>query len=238
VRFPNETYQMNQTASRWFLGRFFSPMALALFLCLAGCGHATRTASQADSPGAIPRSTSITGDYDRDDDYPNKPTSDGDDDDSKPTDRDQDSDNPGNSYFDSDDRSLRDFGRVAPPADRRAITRLVKRYFAAAAAHDGAAACAMILPALAKTAPETLGRPPGPSYARGTTCAAVISRIFIHYHRQLAAHLPTLEVSDVRVRGDSCVVVMAFKSLPGREIRLVRERRVWRMAAWLDTELP
>jgi hypothetical protein len=213
-------------------------MVLALFLCLAGCGHTGRTAIRADSPGAVPLSPSITGDYDRDDDHPGQPLSDGDNDDSKPTDRDQDSDNPSNSYFDGDDRSVRDFGHAAAPGDRRTITRLVRRYFAAAAAHDGATACAMIITGLASSATEDLGRPPGPSYARGTTCAEVISKIFIHYHRQLAAHLPTLKASDVRVHGDSAVVVMAFKALAGREIRLVRERGVWRMGAWLDGELP
>jgi hypothetical protein len=205
-----------------------------------GPGHPGAKAAQRSSPGAIPPSPSVTGDYDPDDErfHNRKHGSDADNDDAKPTDRDNDSDNRTHSYFDADDRSMRDFGRAASTRDRRAIERLVWRYFAVADAEDGATACTMIVSTLARAIPEDLGRGAGPLYARGATCGAVVSKIFVHYHRQIAAHVPTLAVSDVRVSGDRGVAVMAFKGLPGRLMHVVRERGTWMVGGVLDLELP
>jgi hypothetical protein len=219
------------------------PVVVALCLCVAACGAASHGAGSTSrsASAAVGPSPSITGDYDGDDDYGAKLQSDGDNDDSTmPKDRDNDNvgDDSGNSYFDADDEVVRLSGHVASAVDRTAITRLVKRYFAVANAEDGMTACSMIVSSFAKSVPETLGRPPGPPYARGTTCAAVMSKVFAHYHRQLAAHATTLEVNGVRVDRGIGVAVLAFRTLPGRQIRVAREGGVWRMDALLDLELP
>lgn len=194
----------------------------------------------ATSTELAPASSSITGDYDGDDDHANKLNyNDADNDDStKRKDRDNDSDNAGNSYYDSDDATVRGYGRAANGRDRRTIAALVSRYFAAAAREDGATACSMIVKVYANSVPEDLGRPPGPPYSRGGTCAAVLSKLFYHYHRQLAAHAAQLEVTSVRTGQGRAVAVLGFKTLPGRALWVAREGSVWKVDALLDLELP
>lgn len=182
----------------------------------------------------------LTGDYDGDD-HSGEHYGDADNDDSnrpKDRDRDNDSDSNGRSYYDGDDDSVRDFGHAANTADRRAITSVVERYYAAVAREDGATACSVIVSSLANTVPEDLGRPPGPDFARGNTCAVVMSKVFREFGRQLRAYAARLEVTGVRLEGDHGVAVLGFKSLPGRQIRVAREGGVWKMDALLDSELP
>jgi hypothetical protein len=224
------------------------PATVALCLCVAACGStsqgvgsASRSASGAatEAAGGGPASSNITGDYDGDDDYSNQRSNDGDNDDStKPKDRDNDSDSSGKSYFDSDDSSVRGFGHAADSAEGRTIASLVRRYFAAANAGDGATACSIMVPGIARSVPEDIGGPAGPLYARGTTCAVVMSKAFVHYHRQIAAHAATLRIAAVRVKRGNGVAVLAFNRLPGREIHVAREGDVWKIQATLDAELP
>jgi hypothetical protein len=216
---------------------------VALCVWLTACGgvshRVTSGASVTTTAVTVPPSPSVTGDYDGDDEKGKRSHSEGDNDDSTtPKDGDNDSDNSTHSYFDSDDASVRSFGRAASEADGKTIATLVRRYFRAADAADGAKACAMIVPTFAKSVPETLGRPPGPPFARGATCGAVMSKVFAHYRRQLAAHAPALRVSSVRVRGNEGVAVLAFKHLPGRQLHVARAGGVWMIDGLLDIELP
>jgi hypothetical protein len=216
-------------------------LSTVVLLCmsLSACGSRRVTGSTFTSTAieAAPIQNTVTGDYDSDD-YNNVAHSgDGDNDDSKPQDRDNDSDNTTGSYYDRDDTARR-FGHAARASDKQAITALVRRYYAAAVAEDGAAGCSMIIAAVAKSVPEDLGRPPGPPYLRGTTCPAVVSKLFKQNRRQLAAYATALEVTSVRVEHDNGVAILGFKALPGRQVRLAREGGVWRFEALLDSELP
>jgi hypothetical protein len=181
----------------------------------------------------------LTGDYDNDD-YTGEHFGDGDNDDStRRKDRDNDFDNSSGSYYDSDDAEARDFGHAADLTDRLAVTSLVRRYYAAAASADGATACSLLAPALSSSVAEDLGRsPPGPSFARGSTCAVVMSKIFKEFARQLRAFAARLQVTSVRVQGERGVAVLGFGSLPGRQLRVRREGDTWTVAALLDSELP
>jgi hypothetical protein len=212
-----------------------------------GCGKSgkapsvSRLASSKPRPTAtVPPSPSITGDTDSDDEANARSASDGDNDDSKPTDQDNDSDSNGRSYFDADDAQFRRYGHAANRHDRRAIATLVERYYDAAAARDGVSGCALMAAPLAGSLAQTLAGPAGPPYTRGagSACPAVLKAAFVHYHRQLAAHLPTLSVSDVRVEGSDGNVVLAFRGLPGRFIGVARERGAWKIDAVVDLELP
>jgi hypothetical protein len=222
-----------------------TPLATVLCLSVAGCGGTSRGStgraqhSVASHTEKFPVSASISGDYDGDDDYGTKLRGDADNDDSrKPKDRDNDSDSNGKSYFDSDDDSVRHFGRPADAVDRNEVARLVMLYFAAANAEDGGNACAMLVPSLAKSLPETLGGAAGPPYAQGNTCARVMSGVFAHYHPQLAAHAASLRVSSVRVDHGKGVAILAFKALAGRQIHVTQEGVLWRINGPLDIELP
>jgi len=219
--------------------------ALCLFVTACGGSSASQSNSVAGSRGFtatssnIGPSQSISGDYDSDDDYNDKLHGDADNDDStKPKDRDNDSDNTSNSYYDKDDNVVLHYGHATNAQDRRTITALVKRYFAAAARQDGASACSMIASSLANSVAETLGGKAGPAYSRGNTCAAVMSKLFYHYHRQLAAHESQLEVTAVRLDGPKGIAVLGFKTLPGRQLHVARENAVWKIDALLDLELP
>ncbi len=192
-----------------------------------------RSRAQTSSPGPI------SNDYDNDDTHPPSPLNDADDDDKAATDGDGDADNSSNSYFDRDDSALK-FGHAASGPQAAAISALVRRYTAAAAHEDGAAACAMLASSLAGTVVETLGGSAGPSFSRGSTCAAVLTKTFTFYHRQLGAHAAALRALDVRIRANEGVAVLSYgkPALPGRFIRVERTRGAWRVDQLLDEELP
>jgi hypothetical protein len=154
---------------------------------------------------------------------------------------DRDKDNDGiHASFDSDNNSsVLDFGHEANASEKRTITALVKHYYAAAAAEDGAKACSMIYSTFAEAIPEDYGTsPPGPSFARGTTCPAVMTKVFKHFHNQVAIKFAKLDVSRVRTKERQGLAILRFGTLPEREIRVTREGHTWKIEALLDSELP
>jgi hypothetical protein len=129
------------------------------------------------------------------------------------------------------------YGHAASAADTRSITTLLRRYYAIARAGDGAQACTMIDPGLAKAAPVDYGQF-GPGYLRGSkTCAAVMSRLFKHEHRLISAEIPHLKFMSVRLEGSRGLILLGFGSLPERQITVVREGGVWKLAVLLDGEV-
>lgn len=222
------------------------PLAvLAACLLAAGCGGCGRTSRRARLTSAATRGEqTVTApgeetklDYDRDTDgaHPDQ------DELSKPPpgDRDGDFDSAAKTRFDSDDGSVVHFGRAASASETAQIAPLIRRYYRYAAAGNGAGACSMLYSTFAEAVPEDYGTsPPGPAYARGTTCAAVLTAIFRHYHAEIAARLPLLRVSLVRIKERQGVAVLSFGAMPEREIHVVREGHAWRMLALTDDRLP
>jgi hypothetical protein len=140
---------------------------------------------------------------------------------------------------DTKNNSVLDFGHAASASEKQTITALVKRYYAAALAGDGAKACAMLYSTLAEAVPEDYGQsPPGQPYMRGTTCPAVMALLFKHFHKQLAVEVPVLKVSRVRLDEHHGLAVLTFGNLPERDISVAREGHVWKIEALLDSELP
>jgi hypothetical protein len=138
-----------------------------------------------------------------------------------------------------DDSTVTDYGQPADAALTRTITAIAKRYFAAAAAADGAATCPLIVLDLVAAIPGNFGKAPNPSYMRGNTCAEVCSKLFKHMHRQLAAEAGGLEIAGVRATHPTVYVLMAFKNSPYRRyIALEREDGTWKFEAMLDSEYP
>src|SRR5690242_11761264 len=82
-----------------------------------------------------------------------------------------------------DDAHVLYWGRAATGADQQAITTLIKRYYAAAAAEDGAQACSLLVPFVAEAVPENYGHQPG---LHGRSCAVVMSKFFRQRHHLLA----------------------------------------------------
>jgi len=133
-----------------------------------------------------------------------------------------------------------DYGHAASAADKRAVTVMLKRYYAAATAENGAEACSMIVSSLAESVLEDYGPgSPGPSYLKvGTSCASVMTLLFRHFHSRLTVELPKLEVARVRLVGHKGLAVLSFDSMPEREIQVGRQGGIWKVDALIDHELP
>lgn len=152
------------------------------------------------------------------------------------SDRDNDVGTPGD---DTNNDSVLNYAHAASTADKQAIASLIKRYYAAAVAENGAKACALLYSTFAEGVPEVYGQsPPGPPYMRGTTCPTVMTLYFKHFHRQLVAQAPVLQVSRVRLQEHHGFAVLTFGKMPERRIPVAREGRVWRVEALLDSPLP
>jgi hypothetical protein len=219
--------------------------ALLLALSAGACSSSdsgkrttTTTSQVAEATGdGHPNSDQEKPDVDKDQDLANP-----DEDDHgspEPTDRDNDSDSSGKSYYDDDDQTILRYGHAANASDVSAITTLVKRYFALATAENGAKACTLLYSTYAEAVPEDFGTsPPGPAYARGTSCPEVMTKLFRHFHDEVLARRPLLKVARVRLIEHHGVVVLSFGALPAREVHVRREGHTWKMAALIDSLLP
>lgn len=138
-------------------------------------------------------------------------------------------------HYDEDDTSVRLYGHAASAGEGPALTAIVKRYYAAAAAADGVAACSLITPVLVRAIPEDYGKPPGLPYMRGKTCAVVMTHLFMHSHRRLAGRI---RVTGVRVQGDRAYVLIGSHTAPAVYVNVERVGGVWRIAGLLGSSLP
>ena len=138
-------------------------------------------------------------------------------------------------YHDRDDASLVAFGVAASPADDGAVKTLVKRYYAAGAASDGAKGCGMIAPGIANSIVENYGRGPGPAYLRGAdSCGAVLFRLFRHEHARFAT---PFTVTAVRVSGDEAFAFLGSSATPASYVALRREKGTWMIGGLLGGSL-
>jgi hypothetical protein len=140
-------------------------------------------------------------------------------------------------YHDSDDANVLAWGHTASAADKRVIAATVERYYTAAVAQDGAAACSMMVRWLVRSIPENYGRGSvGPSYLRsGRTCQAVMSLLFKHLHRRLTT---AIAVTEARVNGDEARMVLGSRTMPAGVIAVKRESGAWKINGLLGGPLP
>jgi hypothetical protein len=124
------------------------------------------------------------------------------------------------------------YGHPADRRERRAITALVTRYYTAAAADDGVGACTLIYSKLAASVAEDYGRPPGPPSLRGSSCHAVMTKLFKQVPDQPPAVLARTRVTDVRTYGGRGFALLRSKAMPHGEIPVIREGSRWTVQ-WL-----
>jgi hypothetical protein len=235
--------------SVWALSLLVSVSIFAI-----GCGEAdksTGSVSQASIAGRpLPAATTSTasltprsangkleGDEDDDDETPERPTA------YSQSDNDADFDNDSKAmqnkgYLDRDDRTFIVWGRPADSGDEHAIGTLVKHYYELAAAGNGTGACNLIYVLFAEAIPEDYGQPPGPPALRGTTCAAVMTKLFSQEHQKLVADSASIRVTGVRIQGNQGRALVGFTTTPASYIQLHRERRAWRIIGTLAVPLP
>lgn len=130
-------------------------------------------------------------------------------------------------------------GHAATAADRAAVVALVKRFYSAALAEDGAKGCSQLYTPLVEAAPEDYGEPGGPEYTLGAkNCTEVLTDLFRHFHGTLTAEVPKLRVLRVLIERRQGVALIGFGALPKAELPLLREETHWRVGALQDHELP
>jgi hypothetical protein len=127
------------------------------------------------------------------------------------------------------------YGHEASEPDRRAITALVKRYYAAAAADDGATACSLIYSTFEEAIPEDYGQPPGPPNLRGKTCAVIMSKLFKQLPGEPPAVLAKTEVTGVSVRGRRGFARLHSSAMHTGSIAVERERQTWKIQALIGS---
>lgn len=144
-----------------------------------------------------------------------------------PGDRDNDTDR------NDDDSHYLEFGHLAGPIDRRETVDLVKRYFVAAAAEDGAKACALLAPFVAESVAEVYEES-----LKSKTCASAMTILFRRHHSSLVAKHKSLQSPEVRVEGNVALVILEFPPLPEvRQIPLRRVNGTWTVLELLDNFL-
>lgn len=139
----------------------------------------------------------------------------------------------------ADDNNPSPSGYVAAgPNEARAIEALVRSYYAAALAGDGARGCSMFSPTFVQAIPLDYGKL-GPVYLRRAahTCPAVMSLLFRHEHRKLAGEVSRMRIPRVSVGGGHGVAFLLFGRLHERFISVLHEGSKWRIASVLDGEL-
>lgn len=133
------------------------------------------------------------------------------------------------------DDNIPAYGRAASPQDRRAVSELVRRYYAAARAHNGAAACAMLDSNLAKSVPEDYGHMSNLPYMHGGTCAAVMSKLFAHLGAT-SAQLAMPVVTGVRLYRGHGFAELRSKEAPRGELFVVRQGDAWKVGVLIGRE--
>jgi hypothetical protein len=180
----------------------------------------------------IPSGQALRGDGDADN--PNDIDGNGDSDRFSPGGTDGDSDSPTRASYDlpdHDDKPTYAFGNRPDAATTGAIATLVKRYYAAASAGDGSAACAMMTPSFARAVPEDYGS----SYAGYKTCPAIMSLLFKQARQQLAEPITVLKV---RVNGSTGQAIFSSRKMPASSIFLARQGGSWKVVQLIGSPLP
>ena len=125
--------------------------------------------------------------------------------------------------------AIASYGQAASAADAGAIAGLVRRYYAAAAAENGALVCSLTYYIEVETLPEQYGGPPGPRWLHGAdTCPTLLTRVFKHFHSELRG---PVEVMAVRVKGQRAEALVGFPGLrlPEGVVKIRREGDAWKV---------
>jgi hypothetical protein len=212
-------------------GSSSSAAAAAVSAAAAAVGFTGSTTSSVIPPGQPVRG-------DADADNPSDVDGNGDSDSAAVGGRDGDEDSPTRASYDfpdADDRATFAFGHAPSVAEARAVASVVKRYYADAAAGEGAAACALLVPTLSRLAGEEYGRH-GPAYLRSEgACPAVLALEFAHVHGELGE---AIRVFSVRVRGDRAQTIISSRRLRASSIFAVRKDGSWKIETLIGSPLP
>lgn len=131
-------------------------------------------------------------------------------------------------------RSYLTFGQPASDVDTNAVAIVVKRYYAAVQANDGAKACAQIARTMARAIPEDVG----PLAQHHKSCAVVMSRFFKERSGRPTANVAAIEVTSVRIKGDQAIALLRSPAMHAGELTMRREGKVWKVSDLIGSVLP
>jgi len=152
---------------------------------------------------------------------------------------DADADSYGDTYYDWDDEHILDYGRPARAAEAASMIAAVRRYYATAAAGDGAVACGQLSAGFAPSVVSTYGHVSGLTVSGGRSCATVMTALFRALHQQLSGQHAALRTGVARVEADSGRVLVGFRAAwPDHYMQLRRERGAWKIAELEAFTLP
>jgi hypothetical protein len=138
-----------------------------------------------------------------------------------------------------DPDTTRVFGHPASAADTRVVGSVLRRYYAAAAAQDGLAACKLLYSPLGESVVEDYGSGITDKPTGGETCAVVLSALFKHLHPSFSTDSATLRVVAVRVLRERGSALLSFDGKrPENYMELHRERGTWRVTRLVDSTQP
>jgi hypothetical protein len=150
---------------------------------------------------------------------------------------DGDDHNPNNTSENNDDPERH--GRPATLAERQSVTEFVEKYYTAAVANNGAVACSLLIPSLVNGIGGSYERPGDPSYLHGKTCAQVMTKLFEHEHKLIAAEAAGLEVTGVRVGSGMAFGLLAFKGArEPRYLGVERYDNTWKLRGLTESPYP
>jgi ketosteroid isomerase-like protein len=150
------------------------------------------------------------------------------------SDGDNDADDEGKARGTDDQQGTLAEGRAADDADKRAVTRVVRGYYAAAAAGDGARGCSLLASGIATAVAERQLQSGG-----AKTCAASLSLLFKQQRQRLAAEeVDTMVVTGVRISGSDGFAALGFSRMPEGGIVVQREGAVWKVDALFESTVP
>ncbi len=192
--------------------------AFTLAVTTSGCGSAASNGPASTDPATTSAAshTAVTTGYSKRD-----------------GDSDSDDEHPPLHFGNDDGPLLARFGGRAAPADRRAITALVKGYYAASVAGNGERACSLLSPSIASGVAGEYGR------TGHESCATAMSALLAAQHERFVADdVSTMLVTAVHVKGDLGLAVFSFKTEPESQIVLARESGLWRIDSVEGTYMP
>jgi hypothetical protein len=140
-------------------------------------------------------------------------------------------------HFGNDDAPLLiDYGGRANQVDTHTIEALVRSYYAASLAGNGAKACELLARSLAQAVPDEYGKG---AQAGGEGCGRPMSTLLAQQHaRLLSQEIPTMLIAGVHVKGNVGLAVLRFKTTPESQIILAREGGIWKINALFGTYMP
>ena len=131
--------------------------------------------------------------------------------------------------------SVRSYGTKADAAAETAIATAVKDFYAAKSAGDGAQVCTLLASATRKALVETLA---GSGEGKGEACSSIVAPLLADQEPGYRDRIAGVQVTGVRVRGDSGLALIKVKATPEDVIPVRRENGSWKVAALAGSQVP